>query len=653
MLRRIVNGNTEIGIEVKFKHMSYPVLIAATHVAELRAVRAGPDGVDIGAAATLTDIELALRQWVAHMPEHQTRTFRALLENIRWFAGQQVRNVAALGGNLATASPISDLNPILFAADATATVASHTNGRRTVAVSEFFTGYRKTVLQPSEVLVTIHVPFTSPDDHIEAFKQAKRRDDDIAIVNAALRVVLSPQPVDGGAPRVLRCRLVYGGMAPVTVAARRAEAALTGQLWTDAVVGVVSDALLEDFPLRPDTPGGAVEYRRVLAASFFFKFYLMLSQRLGAGHAIDAAAVSATERAGTPLWRARQDFEVADGTGPGASVPHLSAVKQVTGEAVYVDDMSAHENELHAALVLSERAHARIEAIDASAALAVAGVHAFYAARDVPGSNHWGSVAIDEEVFASDTVTCVGQPVGIVVAATQALAQEAARMVRIAYRDLPSILSIEEAIAAQSFFTTSHSISDLEYGNVDAAMAAADHRIEGELRIGGQEHFYFETQSCIAVPSAEDGAMTLISSTQNPTHVQDVIAEVLGVPSNRVICKIKRLGGGFGGKETRSIALAAAVAVAARRSGRPVRCILDRDEDMMFKGGRHPFLVRYKVGFSRDGRFQAVDVQFYSNAGNTLDLSSVVMESAIFAVDNAYRVRVPVVQAPARLHFAC
>jgi xanthine dehydrogenase/oxidase len=156
--------------------------------------------------------------------------------------------------------------------------------------------------------------------------------------------------------------------------------------------------------------------------------------------------------------------------------------------------------------------------------------------------------------------------------------------------------------------------------------------------MGGQEHFYLETQSVLVVPKGEDGEIDITSSTQNPSEVQQVVAEVLGLPANRVVCRVKRMGGGFGGKETRSAVLAAPAAVASFRLQRPVRCMLDRDEDMMSTGIRHPFLARYKVGFDSTGKLTALDVNLFSNGGNTMDLSRGIMERAVFHIDNAYRI---------------
>ena len=203
---------------------------------------------------------------------------------------------------------------------------------------------------------------------------------------------------------------------------------------------------------------------------------------------------------------------------------------------------------------------------------------------------------------------------------------------KVEYKELPAIITIEQAIAAKSYFSE----KSIEKGDLAAGFEAADHTIEGTVRMGGQEHFYLENQCCICVPLAEHGEMEVFSSTQNPTHTQHLVAEVLGVPSNRITARTRRLGGGFGGKESRSFFVSTATAVAARKLKRPVRCAFQRYEDMMSTGGRHPFMAKYKVGFTKEGVVTALDIDMYSNAGYSIDLSISVMDRALFHMDNAY-----------------
>ena len=307
---------------------------------------------------------------------------------------------------------------------------------------------------------------------------------------------------------------------------------------------------------------------------------------------------------------------------------HQSAEVQVTGEAEYADDIAKPVGMLHAALVLSTVPHGKILDIDPAAALATPGVHGFFSAKDVP-NNVIGPAVLDEEVFASEYVTCVGHPVGIVVADTQDIALEASRLVRVKYETLPAILNLDEAVAADSYHTwpgfTDHGIED---GDVDVAMAeceAAGCVVEGDARCGGQEHFYLEPMVSLVWCGDNDDLIT-ISSTQAPQKHQKLISSALKIPCNRVVCKTKRLGGGFGGKETRAAFLNVCAAIPAFHMRKPISLVLDRHIDMAITGQRHAFLGKYKVGYSPEGKILALDMMLYNNAGNSLDLSAAIMD---------------------------
>ncbi|XP_077989770.1 xanthine dehydrogenase/oxidase-like [Glandiceps talaboti] len=637
---RLAIGNTEIGVEVKFKNQFYPVLLVPTHIPELKKVEISSDGVMFGASVTLSTIDLVLKTQIPKLPDYKCGVFAAVVEMLRWFAGHQIRNVAAVGGNIMTASPISDLNPLFMAAGCKLTLASK-NGTRQVAMGDgFFTGYRKTIVEPEEVVVSIHIPHTREDEYFYGYKQSPRREDDIAIVNAGMRVLF-----ESGTNIIKDLALSYGGMAPTTVMAKRTMDALIGRKWNDGLIDSVCEHLAEDLPLSPSAPGGMIEYRRTLTASFFFKFYLSVLDKLNAKEVAEASVPSSFRSSLSGIQkdsiRSTQMYqEVAPGQpvddAVGRPMVHSSAFKQATGEARYCDDIPPIQGELYLAMVTSTKAHAEIRAIDASEALSLLGVHTLVTHVDVPGSNVICPAAAGEEVFATDKVTCVGQVIGAIVADSHTLAQRAAKLVSVEYNELEPIITMEEAITHESYYKP---IRTVEKGNVQVGFEnLSDHLLEGEMKMGGQEHFYLETNACIAIPNGEDGEMEIISSTQNLTATQKVAAKVLGVPENRIVCKVKRIGGGFGGKETRCCIYSTIAAVAAHKVGQPVRCTLDRQEDMCTSGTRHPFMSRYKVGFGNNGQIQALEVKLYSNAGNTEDLSHAIMERALLFSDNVYKI---------------
>jgi xanthine dehydrogenase large subunit len=318
----------------------------------------------------------------------------------------------------------------------------------------------------------------------------------------------------------------------------------------------------------------------------------------------------------------------------GQTLPHESARGHVTGEALYTDDLlSRFPCLLHAWPVLAPHAHAELTHLDTSAALATPGVVTVLTAADVPGEGDSGPVRHDEPVFPSE-VMFHNQPVAWVLGETLEAARLGAMAVVAEYLRLPPILSVEDAIAAESFHSGPLTI---RRGDAAAELARSEHRIEGEIHIGGQEHFYLETQATLAWLDAS-GGVSLHSSTQHPSETQEIVARVLGVPRHMVTVECLRMGGAFGGKETQANCFAAVAALGARKTGRPVRIRFSRRLDMTITGKRHPFLARFAAGFDRDGRLQAARIQLYADGGWSLDLSEAILGRAMFHVDNAYYV---------------
>lgn len=312
----------------------------------------------------------------------------------------------------------------------------------------------------------------------------------------------------------------------------------------------------------------------------------------------------------------------------GRPIPHLSALKHCTGEAEYVDDMPRQHNELFGALVMSKKAHAKLVSVDYSVALEMPGVVGYIDKESLPkGSNLWGPVIPDEPLFADEIVHYHGQVIGMVYAETAIQARAAADHVIVAYEELPAIFTIDEAIKGNSFFKHGKQLrtGDAVEGCLDGAWAQCDHIFEGLVKVGGQEHFYLETNAALAIPHVEDGSMEVYCSTQNLMENQVYVAQVLGVPMSRVNMRVRRMGGAYGGKESRSTPIAMYMAVAARKESRPVRMMLNRDEDIAISGQRHPFQARWKVGVNSQGKLHVLDVDLYNNAGYSLDMSGAVM----------------------------
>ena len=510
---KVIGGSTETQIEIKFKGMQYTASVYVGDITELRQYALRDDHVEIGGNVVLTDLEDICMKAVEYYGPIQGQPFKAIHKQIRYFAGRQIRNVGTPAGNLATASPISDLNPV-FVATNTVLVAKSLERETEIPMTEFFKGYRTTALPPDAVIASLRIPVARErGEFLRAYKQSKRKDDDIAIVNAALRVSLDEYH------KVESVNLVYGGMAPTTVAAKEAMIFLKGKKWTDPkTLEGTMNALGKDFDLRFGVPGGMATYRKSLALGFFYRFYHeVLSELKATNLEIDEDVRGEIERA---ISIGKKDHDATQAYQQrlvGKANPHLAALKQCTGEAQYTDDIPAQKNELYGALVLSSKAHAKILGVDASPAMELPGVVNWVDRHDLPNpeTNWWGAPNCDETFFAIDEVFSHGQPIGMILADSAKHAEAGARAVKVEYEDLPAILTIEEAITHDSYFPHYRYINK---GDAEGAFKTADHVFSGVVRMGGQEHFYLETNACVVIPKPEDGEMEVWSSTQNPTE---------------------------------------------------------------------------------------------------------------------------------------
>ncbi|WP_215764271.1 xanthine dehydrogenase molybdopterin binding subunit [Gluconobacter sp. P1D12_c] len=316
------------------------------------------------------------------------------------------------------------------------------------------------------------------------------------------------------------------------------------------------------------------------------------------------------------------------------SMKHESAILHVTGRANYIDDMPEPKGMLHVVPGLSTKAHARIVSMDLSAVRSAPGVVLVLTAEDVPGENEISPVhAHDEPLLAKDHVYYWGQPMFAVVATSRQAARQAARLVKIEYEEKPAILNVAQAREAGGDLVWRPLV--MKRGDVEAGLAAAPRRLSGSITMGGQEHFYLEGQAALAQPG-EAGEMRVWSSTQHPSETQHLVACVLGRPHHLVTTEVRRMGGGFGGKETQANAAACLAAIAADLTGQAAKMRLDRDDDMMMTGKRHDFVVDYDVGFTDDGDILAVDMVLAARCGWSADLSGPVVDRALFHADNAY-----------------
>lgn len=506
---KIIGGSTETQIEIKFKAMQYPVSVFVGDIPELRQYIFKDDYVEVGGNVILTDLEHICEKSIKHYGKDRAQVFAAMHKQLKYFAGRQIRNVGTPAGNLATASPISDLNPVFMAADAVL-IAKSASETTEIPMSGFFQGYRRTALAPDAIIASIRIPLTKPvHEYFRAYKQAKRKDDDIAIVTGALRVKLDDSGV------VEEANLVYGGMAAWTIAAKQANKFLLGKKLADLeTLEGTMNALEADFNLQFSVPGGMASYRKALALSFFYRFYHEVILDLGNAQHADKQAVEELEReisTGATDDTATLDYQQ---TVVGKGNPHLAALNQTTGIAQYTDDIPRLANELYGSLVLSTKAHARIKSVDFSAALDIPGVVDYVDRHDMPSAdaNHWGAPHFQEVFLAEEEVFTSGQPIALILAKSPQRAAEGARAVRVEYEELPAIFTMEEAIEKNSLFDF---FREIKNGTPEEAFKTCDYTFTGVARMGGQEHFYLETNACVAIPKHEDGEMEIWSSSQN------------------------------------------------------------------------------------------------------------------------------------------
>jgi len=594
---RLIAGATELGLDITKRYKKFPTLISTEAVAELKEIKSTTTEWQIGAAVTLTEIK-----------DRIGKEYPVLNDMLYVFGSRQIRNRATMGGNIVTASPIGDSAPVLLALDAKVVMAS-LKGERTLPISEFFVAYRKTAMQADEVLKTILVPrgISGPNLTRKSIwlKISKRREMDISTVAGCFVVDVDAQNV------VRHVRLGYGGVAATPVRAKKAEAALLGKGWSEKTIHEVLPVLATEFSPISDVRGSA-KYRSGLITALLEKFF--------AGDTQDSAPATSPIQSRSGLKSAPR------------AIPHESAHKHVTGEALYTDDFGARKKMLEVWPVCAPHARATILKRDATEARTMPGIAAVLLAEDVPGVNDVGAVRHDEVLLADKEVIYHGQIIALVVGETQEACRNAAAKVVVEYEPLPAILKIEEAIAQNSFHTEPNFI---RRGHTEAALKRSPKILEGEFYLAGQEHFYLEMQAAYA-EQGEDGAMFVMSSTQHPSEVQHIVAHVLQVAVNHVVVQSPRMGGGFGGKETQAATFAALAALAAAKTRQPVRVRVNRDLDMMITGKRHPFLAKFKVGYNDAGDLLAAKVELISNGGWSLDLSVPVTDRAVFHLDNSY-----------------
>lgn len=616
---RFVVGNT---MEGPYGPRVHPVSVNIRDVPELRVVKVERNGITFGSAVTISNLIAALDRNVRRSPT----TFPAFIAHLSLIAGKHVRDNGSWAGNLMMQKlegfP-SDLVTVLAAAKVLVTVSVGQSPPRQVPVGDEFFAL------PNDGLFVrdMFVPFSGAGEVAATYRTALRPWNAHALLNAGFTATL-----DGD--KVASVKLVYGVISRHIVRASQTEAFLTGKSLRDPAVAaealrIVSAEIVPGNELQYVTitqPKGKDLYRKDLIPTFLYKFLITLMAK--AAVPVPPRLARTAAPVDRPMSTGTQD--VADPLGRGT--PKTDSILQSTGRAVYADDLPVSAGTLYGCLVGATRAHAKILTVDASAALAVPGVVDFVAANDVPGANDIGVIPGEEPLFATDTVVHYGQPIGMVLARTQALANRVAALVKVTYKDHPAVVSIEDGVAAGSFLPLcDHAI---KVGDVEAELLRSDRVVQGRAFANGQLHFYMEKISCVVTPG--EGSYTVDCTNQAPDIARAKLTAVMGLGSAGVHLRQRRAGGGFGGKITRNLPLQAAALVASKKHGVPIRAAMSIAQDHMITGGRHEFLSDYTVGFNLDGTLRALRIRTFGNGGFSTDLSVFLAPEFNESLDGVY-----------------
>lgn len=315
----------------------------------------------------------------------------------------------------------------------------------------------------------------------------------------------------------------------------------------------------------------------------------------------------------------------------GTNVKHDSAISHVTGESVFIDDRPRLQNEVLVGVIGAPVSAGRIKKIEFEKALKIPGVLAVYTGKDIP-HNKWGTIVAEQPVLVDDQIGHIDEPTVLIAAMTYEAIAAAKKVISIEVEEVKAFLTIDEALAADRILCTA---TPFKRGNADTAMSTAPHVLKGEFILGGQEHFYMESQASIVYP-LENGHLEVHSSSQHPTETQHVVAHALGLDFSQVVCIVKRMGGGFGGKESQAAHFAAMAALVAHKLKRPARLALSKDDDMVMTGKRHPFKNHYEVGFDHEGKILSLKAQLVANGGAYMDLTPSILDRALFHMDGCY-----------------
>lgn len=620
---RLVAGNTGKGI---YKNDGpFDVMIDISQIKELHTIPStneAPNGsIVVGAGVSLNTFINVLDQIASGWDG-----FKVMADHVRKVANVPVRNVGSIAGNMMLLHEHpgfqSDIVLVLETVGASLIIGDSYSGTETEYTITAFNNLDMT----GKIIWAILLPVYTNDSIMCSYKVMPRAQNAHAYVNAGFVA-----QVDTSSMTVKFASIVFGGIGPYPHHAINTEALLKSKVLTDETTlkGALSSLAQE---INPDSSpiGPSKAYRKSVAIGLFYKFYLSLL-----GDKASARVKSAAEKFTRPVSSGTQSYDTQPQEYPLTKpMTKLSAKAQTSGEAQYASDIPTQGGELYAAFVISSQGNCKIDSLDASEALKLPGVLKYISVSDIPkgGVNNFMPASFDpEELFSSGDVLYAGQALGLIIADTQRHADEAVRAVKIAYKDQqPLILTIDEAIAAKSFFDPQ--AQPIKKGDAETAIKNSAKVVQGSISTGHQYHFHMETQVALCV--LEDDGITVHCPTQWIDGTQAVVAQILNFPVQSVNMSVKRCGGAYGARITRVNHVAAACALACYVTKRPVRMRMDLNTNMDLMGLREPYKATYKVGVTNDGKLNGIDMNLYADCGsssNDLDVSY-----AQTWVDNAY-----------------
>ena len=622
----MVSGSSDLTFRQVYRpHLKFPLLISTANIKELKTITEKEDFVEFGSATSVNEFSEYWKKCNKPGQEELGKVFTSITKH---FANYNIRNVGTIGGSLVAADALSDLCPMFVGTNSSCKIISQ-NGERIVPASEFILNHD---LKPDEVLLSVLVPYKNENTIMKSLKIAKRREDSQALCNSCFNFEF----VDGV---VKSAHIVIGAVAPKVYICEDAEKYCVGKKWNFEMFKGALELIMSHLEVSSRVGHG--ELRKSLVEASFYKYYIIVAKKLGIE--ISEVMLSASEPFQRKERSSKQTWEHRDNKVLGKQNSHVSAYQHTSGEAKFVGDIAVPDGCLYAAPVQSTKANAKIKSIDPSPALAVKGVVAFVSAEDIPAMRKGSSIPPnDEDIFADGVVQYYGQIIGLIVADNDKVAHKSALLVKVTYEDeQPPIVTVKQAIqnAKEHNYDDKYFLfKNMGIQKGDAKHAKVESTISGETYFNNQEHFYLETNSMLVVPHQSD-SLKIYAACQNPNKIQEIVSNCLGIPRNKIICEVMRLGGGFGGKQDRPQFYAAQAAVASHKLDRPIKYILYRQEDITTAGMRHEYQAEYKIGYDKEGKIQMFDVFYHSNGGWTKDLSGLVMDRSIYSAAGCYGIQ--------------